>query len=182
MSRVDCCPCNKPLGSSAGAASDDSRPISSPEPPSDVPPLAASGNGRLHHRHSVRTECTETSDASTHRRRNAEKDSLAAGLPPHPAVFRLLLPLQAGSGRPAPIFNTVMPADTHRYQADGNRDSRSSGHTTPHRSGRTCVEKRQACHQPRRQWRAAGTIRIDRTALHLEKPPIDRARKLHQSM
>ena len=44
------------------------------------------------------------------------------------------------------------------------------------------LEKRQACHQPRRQRRAAGAIRIDRSELHLQKPPIDRARKLHQCM
>src|ERR1700722_7649611 len=44
------------------------------------------------------------------------------------------------------------------------------------------LEKRQACHQPRRQRRAAGAIRIDRSELHLQKPLIDRARKLHQRM
>src|SRR5580704_12055599 len=44
------------------------------------------------------------------------------------------------------------------------------------------LEKRQACHQPRRQRRAAGAIRIDRSELRLQKPPIDRARKLHQCM
>src|SRR6476646_2616841 len=44
------------------------------------------------------------------------------------------------------------------------------------------LEKRQACHQPRRQRRAAGAIRIDRSELHLQKPPIDRARKLYQRM
>src|SRR6201997_1486628 len=42
------------------------------------------------------------------------------------------------------------------------------------------LEKRQACHQLRRQRRAAGAIRIDRSELRLQKPPIDRARKLHQ--
>src|ERR1700756_2749169 len=46
---------------------------------------------------------------------------------------------------------------------------------------RVC-EKRQACHQLRRQRRAAGAIRIDRSELRLQKPPIDRARKLHQCM
>lgn len=55
--------------------------------------LSPSQNGRdtlaSHHRHSVRTECAETSDASTHRTRNAERDSPAVGLPPRPAVFRL---------------------------------------------------------------------------------------------
>ena len=44
------------------------------------------------------------------------------------------------------------------------------------------LEKRQACHQLRRQRRAAGAIRIDRSELRLQKPPIDRARKLHQRM
>src|ERR1700745_3997934 len=44
------------------------------------------------------------------------------------------------------------------------------------------LEKRQACHQLRRQRRAAGVIRIDRSELRLQKPPIDRARKLHQCM
>ena len=34
------------------------------------------------------------------------------------------------------------------------------------------LEKRQARHQPRRQWRATGAIRIDRSALRLKKPPI----------
>src|SRR6516164_720568 len=42
------------------------------------------------------------------------------------------------------------------------------------------LEKRQACHQLRRQRRAAGAIRIDRSELRLQKAPIDRARKLHQ--
>src|ERR1700756_1244479 len=44
------------------------------------------------------------------------------------------------------------------------------------------LEKRQACHQLRRQRRAAGAIRIDRSELRLQKPPIDRARELHQCM
>ena len=42
------------------------------------------------------------------------------------------------------------------------------------------LEKRQACHQLRRQRRAAGTIRIDRSELRLQKPLIDNARELHQ--
>src|ERR1700747_1111222 len=42
------------------------------------------------------------------------------------------------------------------------------------------LEKRKACTQLRRQRRGAGAIRIDRSELRLQKPPIDRARKLHQ--
>src|ERR1700752_2381971 len=44
------------------------------------------------------------------------------------------------------------------------------------------LAKRQAGHQLRRQRRATGAIRIDRSELRLQKPPIDRARKLHQRM
>src|SRR5262249_28226802 len=42
--------------------------------------------------------------------------------------------------------------------------------------------KGQACHQLRRQRRAAGAIPIDRSELRLQNPPLDRARELHQCM
>ena len=44
------------------------------------------------------------------------------------------------------------------------------------------LEDRQARHQPRRQRRTPGIVRIDRSELLLEEPPVDRSRELHHSM
>jgi hypothetical protein len=42
------------------------------------------------------------------------------------------------------------------------------------------LEDRQAGHQPRRQWRASGSVRVDRPTPLLKEAPVDRPRELHE--
>jgi len=44
------------------------------------------------------------------------------------------------------------------------------------------LENRQSRHQPRRQWRPAGLVLVDRPELPLEEGPVDRPRQLRQRM
>ena len=96
---------------------------------------------------------------------------------------------KSSPGRPRPSAATVsatsdqMAVDVGRTPPTEELEKGFSLHV---------VTQRQACHQPRRQRRAARAIRIasslrsymcltsDRSELRLQKLPIDRARKLHQ--
>src|SRR5438477_2469538 len=42
------------------------------------------------------------------------------------------------------------------------------------------LEDRKPRHQPRRQWRPAGLVLVDRSEFLLEEGPVDRPRQLHQ--